>query len=257
MKQTSPNWKILLVCFLRTYLVGAAFNTRGMQNVGLVFALEPGLKAIYPDPGERARARKRYLSHYNTHMFWTPLLTAVFLSIEDKIARGLFPASVLNSVKNTTIYTLSAIGDSLFAGSLLVFWSLSTACLVIYGLPWLALAWGGAWFVSLHLFKVATFVMGFKEGLKVLVRLRKWGLINWSRRLKYLNALLVVWLLYGLWPQSMAWEHWLVALGFLLVGAWLVSRTFVSREAAAVLLGAAYLGLPWIMKSLGKIANFF
>ena len=31
--------RILLQVFLRTYLVGATFNTRGMQNVGLAFIM--------------------------------------------------------------------------------------------------------------------------------------------------------------------------------------------------------------------------
>ncbi len=236
-----------MTCFLRTYLVGAAFNTRGMQNVGLIFAMEPGLRAIYPDPRRRQAARKRYLKHYNTHMFWTPLLVGIFLSLEDKISRGLFPSHVLDSVKNTTVYTLSAIGDSVFAGSLLVFWSLSTVTLLLGGLgPW-ALAWACVWFLALQIFKFSTFVVGYREGLKFLLHLKRWNLINWGARLKLLNAVLLGVLLYMCWPGKPQWQIWYPAMAALGLAAWLVSRTRLTRELLVLLVLAVYGVLPWIV----------
>jgi len=241
-----PWARTLMSCFLRTYLVGAAFNTRGMQNVGLVFALEPGLRLIYSNPATRQLARKRYLFHYNTHMFWTPLLVGIFLSLEDKIARGLFPAQVLDSVKNTTIYTLSAIGDSVFGGTLLVFWSLTTILLYLAGLePW-ALAWACAWFVALQLFKLSTFIVGYREGLKVLLRLRRWNLINWGQRLKLVNAVLLSLTLYTVWPGRDHWPIWVLAVLALAGWSVTVSRFRLSRELVATLALAALALLPWI-----------
>jgi len=236
----SPQVRTLLSCFLRTYMVAAAFNTRGMQNVGLIFALEPGLRVIYRNPRLRQKARKRYLRHYNTHMFWTPLLVGVFLSLEDKIARGLFPHNVLESVKNTTVYTLSAIGDSVFHGSLLVFWSLTMVCMLVSGHPRLALAWAVVWFLSLHMFKLWTFFLGYKEGLKFLVRLKKWNLINWGRRLKYANALLVAWVLYLVKPGEAVGFSWAAAVVGLALAAWLVARGRLPRELVALAILVAY-----------------
>ncbi|WP_171267240.1 PTS system mannose/fructose/sorbose family transporter subunit IID [Oceanidesulfovibrio marinus] len=241
----------LMSCFLRTYFVGAAFNTRGMQNVGLVFSMEPGLEVIYPDPAKRAVARQRYLSHYNTHYFWTPLLVGVFLSLEDKISKGLFPANVLESVKDTTVYTLSAIGDSVLTGSLLMFWSLTTALFLAAGAGWAALVWGLFWFVSLQLFKLSTFLMGYKEGLRLISRLRQWNLINWGRRLKVINALILVLLLYLLWPEGKSSWQWLAGAVALGLFAWLVSRRHVSREIMVLVLLAFWWCLPWLQESLG------
>lgn len=239
--------KTLLHCFARSYLVGAACNTRGMQNVGLIFALEPGLRRIYPDPKARQAARKRYVKHYNTHLFWTPLLLGVFISLEDKIARKLFPAAVLEGVKNTTIYTLSAIGDSVFAGSLLVFWSLSTSVLLLAGYVTLALVWVLLWFLALHLFKLVTFVLGYREGLKFLVRLKQWNLINWGQRLKLINALLLTWLLYLVWPGESPGAVWALGVGGLALAGWLMTHAMLSREIVALLVLALYSGLPLLI----------
>ena len=240
------NWKVLFTCFFRTYFVGAAFNTRGMQNVGLVFVLEPGLKAIYKDPEARREARNRYLRHYNTHPFWTPLLAGMFLSLEDKISRGGFPPSVLESMKNTTIYTLSAIGDSVFAGSLLVFWSLSTVIFLVSGQILSAVLWGVLWLSLLQLFKLYTFILGYREGLKFLVRLKRWDLINWGQRLKMFNALLVALLLFQIWPEAEFGPYWIAAVAALLVSAWLVFRSYVGREMLALLLLLGYVLYPHV-----------
>ncbi len=195
-----PDGRTLLRCFLRTYLVGAAFNTRGLQNVGIAYAMEPGLKAIYPDLKKRRIARKRYLRHYNTHPFWTPLLVGTFLSLETLIARGKAPPEMLTALKDTTTYTLSAIGDSVFGGSFLVFWSLVTSCLLVAGMPIIALCWSLALFLALQGFKLFTFIAGLRGGLKVLTMLRNWDLINWGERLKLANAVVLVLLLYLIWP---------------------------------------------------------
>ncbi len=242
--QPSPSWSTLLRCFLRTYLVGAAFNTRGMQNIGLIYAMEPGLKTIYADFRVRQLARKRYLRHYNTHMFWTPLLVGIFLSLEDKIARGFFPAHILDSVKNTTTYTLSAIGDSVFTGSLLVFWSLTTMAMILTGYPAAALIWSGAWFLALQCFKLGTFIIGYREGLKFILRLKRWDLINLGVRLKMLNAVLLAMILYLVWPQAEPGGGWALCVAGLGLGAWLIARGILPRELVILALLAVIVGLP-------------
>ncbi len=241
-----PSARVLLRCLLRTWLVGAGFNTRGMQNVGLAYAMDPGLRELYPDPEALRLARKRYAVHYNTHQFWTPLLVGIFLGMERKIAKGLFPVEMLENVRSTTVYTLSAIGDSFFGGSVLVLWSLTTACLFVAGHGSLAVVLGVALFEALVLFKALTFWFGFREGLNFLHRLSRWNLINWGRRFKLLNAALVVLFWALAWPGDIIWYTWLpTTLGFGAL-AMTINATGASREILAALLVAVYLGLPWI-----------
>lgn len=247
-------WRTLASCLVRTYLVGAAFNTRGMQNVGLAYAMDPGLAVIYPNPERLAEARARYARHYNTHPFWTPMLVGIFLSMERKIARGLFPAQMMDGVKGTTIYTLSAIGDSLFGGSVMVLWSICTIILLAAGWPGAAVALGALCFLGLQSFKAATFLLGFREGLNVLRRFRRWDLINWGQRLKMVNgALLVVfWTL--AWPGSILWWQWVAAGGILGATAWAVNVLGLTRELVGVMLLAGYLAWPILVKLFAMLA---
>jgi mannose/fructose/N-acetylgalactosamine-specific phosphotransferase system component IID len=241
-----PGFKILFQCFLRTYLVEANFNTRGMQNVGFSFAIDPGLVALHSNPKRLRRARRRYLQHYNTHPFWTPLLVGFFLYLERKITRGLLSEKSVGSIRETTVYTLSAIGDSFFGGALMVFWALTTVLFwLLFGSMALVLAWMGGWFITLQLFKFYTLYKGLKDGLLFLQRLRQWDLINTGQTVKIINAFLIV----GLWlqifpiPDAAYWLPMALAMCSL---AWLSSKLYWTREvlfAAFILASVLYVRL--------------
>ncbi|WP_045220920.1 PTS system mannose/fructose/sorbose family transporter subunit IID [Desulfonatronum thioautotrophicum] len=222
----NPSFRDMLVIFLRTYAVGANYNTRGMQNVGLALTLEPGLRSIHRDARELQKARRRALQHYNTHPFWTPLLAGIFLSLERDISRGVLPAPMLQRVKNTTTYTLSALGDSFFSGALLVLCILLLTLLLVVG--WFGFAWLWLMFciLGVQLFKLMTFIGGFREGIGFLSRLKRWNLINWSQRIKLVNAGLLLVLWWQLWPELgsvgepwWAWIFWTTAVLVSVFGA--------------------------------------
>lgn len=199
--------RVLLRVFLRTYLVGSAFNTKGMQNVGLSYIMEPGLQALYRgDSPALRKARSRYLKHYNTHPFWTPLVVGIFLSMETKIAAGLLPPDLLSKLRATTVYALSALGDSFFGGSFLVMWSLIGANLAVRGHVFFLAAWMTLCLVGLHAFKAYTFGRGYAQGLAFLQRLKSWNLIDWGTRIKYFNGLLLAFFAVAILPGTGPWR---------------------------------------------------
>ena len=233
------NSRTLISCFLRCYLIGAAFNTRGLQHVGLAYAMEPGLVVLYPDPAVRNEVFARYLKLYNTHFFWTPLLVGLFLSLEEKIAQGLAPAEMLDNVKTTTAFTLSAIGDTFFSASVMGLWGLSAACLAAGGRSGLLIALAVTLFVVAQIFKAVTFRAGYREGFQVLRRLKRWDLVNLGRRIKMANAVLlaVFWILAR--PRDTAGGLADAALiGILAV--WAATRPTMAREVALVALAAGW-----------------
>ncbi len=226
-------------CFLRCYLVGAAYNTRGLQHVGLAFAMEPGLVVLYPDPAARDRVFARYLDLYNTHFFWTPLLVGLFLSLEAKIARGIVPAEVLDNVKTTTAFTLSAIGDTFFSASIMGLWGLSAACLLAAGRYEALIGLAGGLFLGAQVFKAVTFRAGYREGFSVLRRLKRWDLVNLGRKVKLANAALLTIFWIAIKPRSegpILADLVLVAV----LAAWAATRPSVSREIALLALAAGW-----------------
>jgi mannose/fructose/N-acetylgalactosamine-specific phosphotransferase system component IID len=235
--------RTLTACFLRCYCIGAAYNTRGLQHVGLAFAMEPGLNVIYPDPERRAEVWPRYLKLYNTHFFWTPLLVGLFLSLEVKIAQGVAPAEMLDNVKTTTAFTLSAIGDTFFSASLMGLWGLSAACLVAGGQYTILAVLVAVLFTAVQIFKVMTFLAGYREGFSVLRRIRRWNLVNLGRRVKMVNALLLA----ALWIMTQPWGGMTGSLAdAILVGVlavWAATRPAVSREIALLVVAGSWIAL--------------
>jgi len=239
------NADILVRTFLRTYFVGAAFNTRGLQTVGLALAMEPGLKGLYPDPAERKLAWRRYLKIYNTHPLWTPFLVGVFLSLESRIARNEFPAAMLEQVKSTIVFTLSAVGDAFFGGALTTFWALGTACLLASGHAWMAFFVGLTLFAALNVFKLATFVLGYRQGFAALSRIRNWGLVDWARRIKMVNGALLVILWALVWPADMDPALWAAGVVLALGLAFVACKLRMNRELLVGLGVAAGLYFLW------------
>lgn len=245
-----PEVRVLLRCLARSYLVGANFNTRGMQNIGLSYAIDPGLAAIHAERKALAEARRRYLRHYNTHPFWTPLLIGIFLSLEVKIAKKQLPPGTLDNIRQTTTYTLSAIGDSVFGGGVLVLWALATACLIVTGHGAAAMLTGGVLLLGLQVFKAVTFFIGLREGFRFLPRLKRLNLINWGRRIKLVNALLMVLFWCLVWPRPVRWADWVLGVGALCLVTWLVIVTRVPRGLALALLLVGYAVAPYLLNWL-------
>ena len=236
--------RILLQVFLRTYMVGATFNTRGMQNVGLAFIMEPGLRALYgADPAALKRARGRYLKHYNTHPYWTPLLAGIFLTMERKIAAGLLPADILPKLRTTTVYTLSALGDSFFGGSFLVMWSLVGVNLAAADRIWLLACWVLLCLAALQFFKMFTFGRGYAQGLAFLQRLKSWGLIDWGRRLKLVNGVLLALFVLQVAPRGGLWTLAWAGCAVLLAACGMFRSRDRDLILAALVLGG--LAVPW------------
>ncbi len=200
--------RVLWTCFLRSFFVGAGLNARGMQNIGLLFALWPGLSSIHTTPETRSLAYRRYASHYNCHAWWTPLLIGMFLNLETAHSRGIFSAEMLDRFRNTTIHTLSALGDSVFAGSIVVFWALSTAIFAVFGLIWAAIAWSALFLIGITAFKLYGFTLGWRTGLNALLHVKRWNLINRGDTIKYVNALLLAGLFFCLLEQGGLGNLW-------------------------------------------------
>lgn len=251
----TAHGRAFLGCFLRCYLGGACFNTRGYLNIGLSFAMFPGLSAIHQDPVEFQEAKRRYVRHFHTHPFWLPCLVGIFLSAERLIAAKQLPPAMLEKIRDTTSYTLSAIGDSLFAGSLLIFWALSSVCMLLAGYRALPLAFGATFFLGLQCFRAYTFWAGLRQGFSMLERLRRWDLINWGRRIKYVNAglVLLVWIL--VFPRPIGWQDWIFGIGGIALFTRLFRRRIVPREIVVVVFIALTVALPWLASWLREVAG--
>jgi mannose/fructose/N-acetylgalactosamine-specific phosphotransferase system component IID len=227
--------------FWRTYLVGAVFSMRGMQNIGLVYILHPVLLYLYgDDPAALQRARHRYFALYHTHPWWTPAVVGLFVALEERMARGLVSPASVESFRSTVVFTLSGLGDAFWSGSVVPLWALGGSLLVLHGLYGMAWGWTLMVLAGVHTFKVLTFFQAYTQGLAFLQRLKQWNLINWAQRLKVANAVFVVLVLAEI-LSPFRWDTWVEGGGVVLVG------TVVGRWSPWRLVFVAVLGAGWIV----------
>lgn len=226
---------LLLRVLMRTYLVNSAYNMRGLQNVGFIYAMEPGLRAIHADPAELRKARGRYVRHHNCHPFWTPFLAGIFLRTESDIAAGRMAPTTYTAIKDTATNTLSALGDSVFGGTLLVTWALACTALILGSHPDVAVACSVLLFLTLQVFKACTFAVGLRFGFSSLIWLRRWDLINWGDRFKEVNALVLLFVLAQCIPHDTTPVLWGAAVSCAILGAWLTAQLHVPRTLLALL----------------------
>ena len=106
-----------LSCLARSCCINAAVTARGMQQLGLLFALEPALRHLYPEAEARAQAAAHYSAHSNTHPYMLPFYMGLLLNIEEQVAEGKLPSNALDTVRRTLGTTLSAVGDGFFRGA--------------------------------------------------------------------------------------------------------------------------------------------
>lgn len=176
---------------MRSSMLNAVYNSRGLQSLGFLYAIMPGLRDLYPDDGDFAKSCARYSEHFNCHVFWGPFLCGAFLHTEQQISSGVVSEDFVSMLKDTTLNSLSAVGDSFISGSLVVALMLLLSCLVVlnsFHALWIFLL---VWLLLALLLKVLGFYLGLARGFALLRQIRQLNLINKGDNLKILNGIML------------------------------------------------------------------
>jgi mannose PTS system EIID component len=100
--------------FWRSLLLQAAWNPRGMQNIGFADAMAPALAELYPDRAERARAAQRHLEFFNCHPYLAAAILGGAVRLEERVASGAASGQTVSSFKSALGPPFAALGDGFF-----------------------------------------------------------------------------------------------------------------------------------------------
>lgn len=100
--------------FLRSLFLQAAWNPRGMQNIGFADAIAPALGDLYPDRADRARALERHLEFFNCHPYLAAAILGGAVRLEERVANGEAPPQAVSSFKSALGPPFAALGDGFF-----------------------------------------------------------------------------------------------------------------------------------------------
>lgn len=136
----------------------AGWNFEGMQNLGFLFAIEPGIRRVHRDPERQRRALLRHLGFFNSQPYMTSFALGACLAFEEDAARApseaaeTIAAERVERLKRALGSALAALGDPFYWGTL----KPATAAFTL-------LAWIGLWTLGFP----APFLWGTLAGLVV------------------------------------------------------------------------------------------
>jgi PTS system mannose-specific IID component len=138
--------------FWRCLFLQAAWNRRGMQNLGFAYAIDPALRALYPDAARREEALARHLRFFNCHPYMAAAILGGAIHHEERVAAGAEPGAQPLLYKQTLQGPLAAVGDGFFwtalrpffgavaaLGALLAGWPAIVGAVLVYNVIHLAL----------------------------------------------------------------------------------------------------------------------
>jgi PTS system mannose-specific IID component len=154
--------------FLRSLLLQAAWNRRGMQNLGFEYAIAPALDVLYPEPERRREAAARHLGFFNCHPYMAAAILGGTIHHEERVARGEEPPASPLRYKQTLQGPLAAIGDGFFWTALRPFFgALAAVGALLFGWPAVLLAI--TIYNAIHLaLRIRMFSAGYRQGDAVL-----------------------------------------------------------------------------------------
>ncbi|MBK9516038.1 MAG: PTS system mannose/fructose/sorbose family transporter subunit IID [Anaeromyxobacter sp.] len=180
----------LLRVFWRCLFLQAAWNRRGMQNLGFAYAIDPALRALYADPVAREEALQRHLGFFNCHPYMAAAILGGAIHHEEKVAAGQEPGAAPLTYKATLQGPLAAVGDGFFwtalrpffgavaaVGALTIGWPAVVAALLAYNLIHASIRWG-------------LFRAGYEKGDGVVADIARLALPRLADRLRLLGAVL-------------------------------------------------------------------
>jgi PTS system mannose-specific IID component len=170
--------------FWRCLFLQAAWNRRGMQNLGFAYAIDPALVRLYPDPARRAEALGRHLGFFNCHPYMAAAILGGALHHEQRVAAGLEPPGAPVQYKATLQGPLAALGDGFFWTALRPFFgALAAVGALLVG--WPAIVAALAVFNAIHLvLRIGLFRAGYLGGDAIVGRIARLGLPIAADRLR-------------------------------------------------------------------------
>ncbi len=232
--------------FWRCLFLQAAWNRRGMQNLGFAYAIDPALRRLYDDPGARAEALRRHLGTFNCHPYTAAAIVGGAIHHEERVAAGEEPPRAPLEYKQVLQGPLAAVGDGFFWAGLRPFFGALAAAGTL-ALGWVALVVAVLAYNVVHLrLRWSLFRAGYGSGDEVVQRLASLSLPRWAAWLRGAGAA-VVGVACGLLALRAASSDGLAAGAVTLVAA--------AVATVALALRARLLPLVWIAIAAGTAAG--
>ncbi len=180
----------LLKMFGRSFLLQASWNFERLQNLGFLFLILPGLRAIYGRdiPAEVLARHKEY---FNTHPYFAPLVAGATLRLEATTAAGGDVPVEVAEFKKMVMAPFAAIGDSLFWGGIRPLAAIIALFLAAQGSLWAPVVFLALFNLPHLLCRSFGLLLGYYGGLRAIETIQRFHLPDVSVRCKEISIVLL------------------------------------------------------------------
>ena len=156
--------------FWRSLFLQAAWNPRGMQNLGFAWAMAPALDELYPDGQKRAAAAARHLEFFNSHPYAAAAILGGAVALEERVAEGSAKGEDVSVFKRALGPPFAALGDGFFWLALRPATALAATMTVRYLGLWSLLVFLGLYNGAHAVARTWLFVQGYRLGEGIVAR---------------------------------------------------------------------------------------
>ena len=240
---------VLAAVILRSFLLQGSWNFERMQNLGVLYALAPALRLMFPER-ELLAASQRHLLYFNTHPYLAAPVLGATLALEERTAQGAAEGVGVAEFKNMIMAPYAAIGDALFWGGLRPLAAGIAMFFAVKGSLWapvvLLLLFNGPhlWLRCLGL------IRGYRQGLGVIDTIQRRRLPDLAMRCKE-ATIVVLGVLSGLLVYSGCREQGIAEIwGVILLGPIFLVTFLVRKGWSPLLLVFLVTGLVLVLSRL-------
>jgi mannose/fructose/N-acetylgalactosamine-specific phosphotransferase system component IID len=172
---------------------GCSQQAESMQGMAFAQSMAPIIDDLYESKEDKAAALKRHVSLFNTEPQVGSICNGIVSGLEEANANGACTPEVIESVKVALIGPTSAIGDSLWVGTIIPI--LLTICMTISqsGISWLGpIVYMVVYPVGTAIVSWKLFQLGYKGGLEGMQSLMASGKLDRLTNAMVLMGLIVV-----------------------------------------------------------------
>ena len=175
---------MLLKVLWRSLFINTMLNDRNLQNLGLVYCIQPVLKDAVKDTRMYLQRLASYFEYFYSNPFFATVILGVCINLEKKNK-----FDMISKIKLEAMSPVAALADSLVWGTLKPFVTLIFGSLAFLYLPAGPLGFWITLFLVTNFFRVYNLITSYNMGLGVIFHLSR---LNLQQIIEFLKRVAVI-----------------------------------------------------------------
>ena len=168
----------------RSLFINTTLNDRNLQNLGLVYCIQPVLKELVKDTRMYLQRLTSYFEYFYSNPFFATVILGICINLEKKNK-----FDMIHKIKIEAMSPIAALADSLVWGTLKPFATLIFGSMAFLSMPVGPIGFWAVLFLTTNFFRIYNLVASHQLGLGIIFHLSK---LNLQQIIEFLKRVAVV-----------------------------------------------------------------